>query len=843
MQNDASKRERTALRMPELLAPAGGPEPFNAALAAGADAIYCGLGNDFNARRGAHNFTDETFAAACRRAHLAGARVYVTENVVIKTEEMPRALELIRRAWVLGADAFIIQDWGLMTEVLRRWPQIEVHVSTQANVHDARATRACKELGVQRVTLSRELSLDEMRTIAQEGVELEAFGHGAICFCYSGVCMMSSLAGGRSANRGLCAQPCRLPYDLVDQKGKAIEAPGRTRPLCPKDYYSFDDIEALAQAGVGSLKVEGRMKAPDYVYAVISAYRAQMDDIAAGRTPTKRQLASRRQTLKRAFNRDFTNAYLHGRSGDEMMSYDRSNNRGQLVGEVTSSRSLGTTRHARGGANGGRVRTRTYSRAEVTIVLREQVGAGDLLEVRPTDDPSQFLTTYAQADAPAGATIQCITARPMPVGSVVRVIRSQKIMDEAARAAKSDIPRKRRVNVQVEALQGNSFSVRLETVDGRYSAEATGFVVEPARTKAVTYDDLVEHVGRMGSSVFEPVSFDVALDDGCGMSFSAVHKVRAEACRRLEEAILVPYQGRGQRLDAVPDQYQIQADLREVRDRSGVRRAGWVTMPESEVCALVTTPECARAALDAGAKRLYATSDALEQGSWPEGVVPVLDEVSREADLPRLDPWVRPEQPVAVGNVSQLVLARQLGADAEIRTCIPVHNESCLVALEAAGAKGVWLSPELTLDESLDLARRTSVPLGMIVSGRPRAMTSEHCVLQAIDACIHDCPNCKLRQRRLSLRDRDGALLPVRTDVHGRSRIYASHPLDATPQIGDMLAAGITRFAADATLLSPQETAFAVQRIVRAVEAARQGKKPAPRLQGCTSGHLFSPIG
>lgn len=219
------KREHPALRMPELLAPAGGPEPFNAALAAGADAIYCGLGNDFNARRGAHNFTDETFAEACRRAHLAGARVYVTENVVIKTEEMPRALELIRRAWVLGADAFIIQDWGLMTEVLRRWPQIEVHVSTQANVHDARATRACKELGVQRVTLSRELSLDEMATIAQEGVELEAFGHGAICFCYSGVCMMSSLAGGRSANRGLCAQPCRLPYDLVDEQGKAIEAP------------------------------------------------------------------------------------------------------------------------------------------------------------------------------------------------------------------------------------------------------------------------------------------------------------------------------------------------------------------------------------------------------------------------------------------------------------------------------------------------------------------------------------------------------------------------------------------------------------------------------------------
>ena len=180
-----SDREKslTTSRGIELLAPAGGPEAFNAALAAGANAIYCGLGNNFNARRGAHNFTEETFGEACRRAHLAGARVYVTVNIAVATREIPQVLELIRRAWLLGADAFIIQDWGLLAEVRRSWPQIECHVSTQANVHDARGTAWCRELGVARATLSRELSLDEMRTIAQEGVELEAFGHGALCFC------------------------------------------------------------------------------------------------------------------------------------------------------------------------------------------------------------------------------------------------------------------------------------------------------------------------------------------------------------------------------------------------------------------------------------------------------------------------------------------------------------------------------------------------------------------------------------------------------------------------------------------------------------------------------------
>ncbi|MEE0027269.1 MAG: peptidase U32 family protein, partial [Atopobiaceae bacterium] len=269
-------------RIPELLAPAGGPAQFNAALAAGADAIYCGFGTTFNARRGAQSFDSTTFGEACDKAHVAGAKVYVTVNVAIKSQEMPSVLALVRRAWLLGADAFIVQDWGLMYEMRKRWPQIDVHVSTQANVHDARGVAWCRELGVERVTLSRELSLPEISRIAREGVELECFCHGAICICYSGVCHMSSTAGNRSANRGACAQPCRLPYDLVDDKGKVLSAADRGRPLCPRDFYSFDDLPALAQAGVGSLKVEGRLKGPDYITSVIGAYRAQLDDLAAG---------------------------------------------------------------------------------------------------------------------------------------------------------------------------------------------------------------------------------------------------------------------------------------------------------------------------------------------------------------------------------------------------------------------------------------------------------------------------------------------------------------------------------------------------------------------------------
>lgn len=820
--------------MPELLAPAGGPKEFNAALAAGADAIFCGFGNTFNARRGAESFTSETFAVACRAAHIAGAQVYVTVNVAIRTDEMASVLALVRRAWLLGADAFIIQDWGLLHEVRTRWPEISCHVSTQANIHDTRGVAWCKELGVDRVTLSRELSLEEIACLAGTGVDLESFCHGAICICYSGICHMSSSAGDRSANRGACAQPCRLPYDLVDKDGRVLQAPDRGRPLCPKDFYSFDDLEALVRTGVRSLKVEGRLKGPDYLASVISVYRKQLDDIACGTDVASEELARRRTQLKRVFNRDFTNAYLMGTSGDELMSYERSNNRGELVGSVVDSRSFGSVKVRRGGGGGGRERLRTTRVAEVQIRLDKPVCKGDLLEVRPLVDQSQFLTTNVVADAGAGETITCRTARPMEVGSAVRVIRSQPAMELGARFAGLDLPRKRQVRVHVRARMGQPFAVKLATADGAASAVYEGFEVEPARTRAVTRDDLVQHVGRMGGSCFEPISFDVELDDGCGMSFAAVHEVRACACAALEQAILEPYEART--LSAAPGLEAIGQTLDSLMPSSCNEQFA------PEVCAVVRTPQAAQAVRNAGATRVYAAADMLADGDWPTWVIPVLDEVCRESDHVRLDALVRPEQPVAVGNISELALASERGAQAEVRTCIPVHNESCLAALQSKGMRALWVSPELSLEEIEPLARRSSVPLGLVVVGRVRAMTCEHCVLQVADQCIHNCGACALRKRELFLQNGAGDKYPVCTDTHGRSHVYGARPLDLTPYVPELMACGVARFAVDGTLMSDDALVRAVRRVANAIDAGRKGRKPSAQMQGHTTGHLLDPI-
>ena len=817
----------TRFSKPELLAPAGGPEPFYAALAAGADAIYCGMGS-FNARRKADNFTDESFEAACRAAHLAGSRVYVTVNIVIKDEEMSEALSLVDRCWRLGADAFIIQDWGLFFEIRRLMPEVETHISTQANIHDARGTAWCKEAGADRVTLSRELSIDEIAAIHNAvDIELEVFSHGAICFCYSGVCLLSSFTSrGRSANRGMCAQPCRLPYELIDETGRSWSKPGRERALCPRDTCTADILPRLLDAGAHALKLEGRMKAPDYVHSIVSAYRAQLDDILAGREISDETAQARYRQLKRCFNRDFTSEYQEGRSGDEMMSYERSNNRGQIVGEVLGSKPLGNTK-------GLKPDDKRRRAAWTKLRLSEPVSKGDLLELRHDDEFDQFLTAIAPEDARAGDSIECRTARPMPAGALVRLIRSQAALDAAEAALKRPVARKRAVDVRVVAHLGQPFAVELTCIDDpALSGRAEGFTVESAKTRAVSAEDLVEHVGRMGSSPFEAVSFDIQLDEGCGMGFSAVHKVRAAACEALERSILAPYAERLNHLMVQSDPV-CPADLNDL----------------GEVCALVTSLNAAAAARKAGAARVYMTvDDLLAEGLSPascsaEGVIPVLDEVSRELDHERLDPWLTPGAPAAVGTISELALGAEICSVVELRSCIPVHNVPCMRELAARGAHAAWLSPELTLAEIERIApQRGEMTLGLMVLGAPRVMTSEHCILQVAGACIHDCANCRLRARDFKLKNIDGRMLPVRTGLNGRSHLYDGVQLDATPQIPQLLRAGVTRFLVDGTLMNIDMLSRSVARTNRALEAARSGRTPDKRLPGTSSGCLFQGV-
>lgn len=401
--------------LPELLAPAGGLDQMLAAVAAGADAIYAGLGG-FNARVSAHGFTDDEFARGCAVAHAHGVRVYVTLNVFVFDDELSDAVALGAHALELGADALIVADAGLACALRAAIPGVEVHLSTQAGVHSEGAVRlAADELGVERVTTARELTVDEIAALCATGVPIEVFCHGAICVGYSGACEFSALRRGRSAMRGDCTQPCRLAYDLVDEAEQSVVAVEGDRLLCPRDYLGIAHLPELVDVGVASLKIEGRMKNPDYVFNVVRVWRRALDMLRDG-TWDADAVPTLERELGRSFNRGFTDAYLRGRSGAELMSFERAINQGVRVGHLVA-----------------------VGHEEVTVELDAAVAAGDTLEIRfypgvdaRPDVPKRWPQVPCPVDAAAGKRVVVHCKRKVDTGCEVYLIRSAGVLDQTA---------------------------------------------------------------------------------------------------------------------------------------------------------------------------------------------------------------------------------------------------------------------------------------------------------------------------------------------------------------------------------------------------------------------------
>ncbi len=834
----------------ELLAPAGNAAALRAAVSAGADAVYLGL-ESFNARRGADNFTVRTFEEACAYAHLRGVRVYVTMNTAVLPAEVDEALECARQAYRAGADAFIVQDIGLASEISRTLPEARLHISTQMNTHNEAGLRAAARLGASRVTLARELSLEEIAHLSEVaaslGMEVEAFAHGALCVCYSGQCFMSSLIGGRSANRGMCAQACRLPYELrnASLRSKSLPSPGE-HLLSPRDLCSIDLLSELVDGGVSSLKIEGRMKSPDYVYSVVSVYRAVLDRVLAAcdadGVEAERVSATdeEREKLASAFSRGFTTAYLEGERGNDIMSYQRPNNRGQFVGRVAE-----------------------VKRGEAKIATETEIVVGDVIEFW-TKRGHTALTVTAVATAKGGAAVSVpLDEKTRSVRAGDRVFRVRSVA-----AAFSDDELEPRVPLVGKATLRIGSPLRIEfalagagvcsdAVDARIAARlerlfdgraprgiAEGDAIEPARTRPVAADDVYAHVDRLGSTPFTLVGFDVDLDEGVGIGFSQIHRCRAEALDALEQRMLAGTSERS--LPRI-------ADDRVVYERP---RASCV------VAAWASNPVCARAAKRAGAEVVYVPAlnfrrgeaviagqlmGRAEQAGFPKHCTPALPVVdhgaigrSREHAVD-VDVWryVSAGSPVLVENLAGLQRAAEEDALPEVGPHVPVTNKLSLAAVRELGARRVWLSPELTLSQIRELGQDSPVVLGLTVIGSQELMTTEHCLLMSQGPCDQQCSNCPRRKSPHYLKDRKGFEFPVVTDLLGRSHLYNSVRLDIVPAIPDLIAAGVTSFMVDTTLMNGEEAASAVERVVRAVKVAQLDGNTLAKMPDTTSGHLY----
>ena len=320
--------------LPELLSPAGDMDCLKAAVDAGCDAVYLG-GSQFNARQGAGNFSAEEMEAAVRYCTLRGVKAYLTLNTLIKEREWEQLAAFVAEIAGMGFSGVILQDLGVAMYLRRHFPMLELHASTQMSVHDQAGVEFLNTQGFQRVVLAREMTLDEIRTLrAQTSTELEVFIHGALCYCYSGRCLMSSLIGGRSGNRGRCAQPCRLPYGYVDVQKNEIEEPAYRLNL--KDMCSLDFVGDLVASGVHSLKIEGRLKSPAYVAGVTELYRRALD-YCGEHHRSYVVTAGDRERLQQLYNRGgFSKGYYFGKEG--MIDLENPKHSGLLVGTVAKVR-------------------------------------------------------------------------------------------------------------------------------------------------------------------------------------------------------------------------------------------------------------------------------------------------------------------------------------------------------------------------------------------------------------------------------------------------------------------------------------------------------------------------
>ncbi len=754
---------------PELLVPAGNERALVAAVQSGADAVYLGL-REFSARRGADNFTMDELAEAVRYAHLRGARVYLTLNVLALPDELPKTLILAAAAREAGVDAFIVQDLGLAGLLARHLPDVALHASTQMSTHTPDGIAVLDRLGFGRVTLARELTLGEVASCAAGPVPVEVFIHGALCYCYSGQCLLSSMVGGRSGNRGLCVQACRLAYELADDRVGPIEA-GGDYPLSTKDLCGVNLIPKLAVAGVAALKIEGRLKSAEYVATVVDVYRRALDRWAAD-PETFAVSDEDRHALEEAFSRGFTEGYLSGIRDHRMMSVARPSDRGVPIGRV--------------------VRCDVAARTCV-IKLTRGLAVGDEIEiwVRKGGRVAQKIDRLEVEgekfdEARAGQTVTVGVSRP--AGFEDRVFRTANArLLEAARERlrPSGAARLVPIDVTAELRVGEQLLLQAVAEDGA-EVEVAAARVEPARTKPLDKAIVGEHLGRLGGSAYSARRIDVTIDKDCFLPLSEINKARQVLIDRLDSARLAPWRREERRVRYDRRSAAPRAPCRPVLAASADVPETALELAETGLDWLYFDPSFERG-WDSLARRLESVSEAVRSRGGRLALL--LPPIVREREMSEFDDLIGrlggALDGVVVGHAGQTARFSSRVSTVIGSSALNVANAESVEAVSSLGADRVTLSLELTGAQIMEIAAQTSVPLEVVVFGSLQVMIAENC-LYALPGGCGDCTG-----RTGFVRDAKDFVFPVRVDRACHTRIFNPFDLSVVKQLPELSGAGI----------------------------------------------------
>ena len=768
--------------VPELLSPAGSFDAVRAAVANGANAIYLGA-EQFNARDEGAQLTLNELEASCRLAHQHGVRIYLTFNVLVKPSELDAALTYLGECIDRGIDAAIVQDIGVVRLIQQVYPTLEIHGSTQMTVHDESGALVMERLGVTRVVLARENTLDDIRAIraAVPGLGLETFVHGALCISYSGQCYMSGMISERSANRGSCAQSCRKDYVLADAlTGAELD---RGYLISAKDLAAHDHLAAIADAGVGCLKIEGRKKKPEYVATVTRGYRSFLERLATGdRTPPA---IVETEALVQIYSRGNTGGMYGGRAGREYITRAQPDNHGMTLGSVHAS-----------------------STREVTVDVTRAIELGDGIAFEPPAIGGtkaigfavSGVRTISQRD---GVLRQVIATRqPIPTGWTV-VRSSHAALLAAARASYAALPvtmqqRKQRVDMRLFGSAGGPIKV-IASLDDRAVEARSEVALAPATKRALDDVMLREQLGRLGETPFTLGTLDRGgLAPDLFLPVSALNRLRqdvvdelmlqrdwSDQARRTERAASITAAIAVPSPSPVAGQIALRAEVHTIDDALTAAAAG-----ATEV---VFDPFLRHPAPSLTRVRLLQE----ELGARGVGLRLRTPTIVRPEDRRGVSKWLGLMLPVQTGHLGLLAELAAEGRDVTGDYALNVFNQHTAAEFFALGARRLTLSVEHTVEEMLAVsAAWHGTAFDAVVFGRPEGMTIEHCVLSAaFDRVVTTCRDlCVQKHPNVSITDPAGYTFPVATDSTCRNRLLHSRPIEAGEYLPRLWRGGIRSY-------------------------------------------------
>ncbi|MDD1709441.1 MAG: DUF3656 domain-containing protein [Methanoregulaceae archaeon] len=796
-------------QIPELLAPAGSMDSLVAAVNAGADAVYLG-GKRFGARKYSPNFNEEELGRALAYAHLRGTRVYVTVNTLVHDRELPDVAAYLRDLYAMGADAVLIQDPGVALVARDVVPDLPRHASTQCTIIGPEGVVHAKREGFDRVVLAREVSLEGIDRIFQVPQEkrpgIEIFIHGALCYAYSGQCLLSSVIGGRSGNRGACAQPCRRDYSLVagtaDSFGR-ITGPRRVplgEPclLSTKDLCLYPHLSRILKRPISALKIEGRMRSPDYVAVVVSLYRRALDAVAEGTFVPEQ---SDMDDLAIAFSRGFTSGYLCGDRGPSLMGRDRPDNRGLFVGTIQSVRGQ-EIRVAAAGERAltpgdGLVGIDPHTWTESGFVLHEspQSFGRDIIIRQSTGcrkGMALYLTHSASLERKAGAIRNALGPAgrfPVPIDITLTV--------EAGHfpvlSGSFTLPGGALVSVKAEA----------------------DFIPEQACERPTTMEDISRQVMKSGMTAFRVRDLSIRYEGGLFLQIGAVNRFRRQFFIEAERALLGTYRP--------DDRMREDADRRlalllSLLDHQGGRRSR-----NPDLAVICDRIEDVMAACRAGCDRVYFEPDprdmerdlmntmveCQEKGirfawKWPRVPLPEFT-IEALTLLPGLADFGLEEVMTEGAMYADPVQATAPGIQVTGGPDLNVFN-ACAVKALSPDCSGFTLSPELSGEDLALLCSRSGEKpqVNMLVQGNIPAMITADTLLDLVKKGEnHPTGNAGARAVMYGLSDTTGRIFPVHPDPWGRTHILNAAELCLIDYLPDLARVGVDCCIIDARWRGP----------------------------------------